>query len=172
MISQYRQFIQRVAGGLGVATLLSLTVSGMAFWSAKYTLETNDQIAQHLETIKSLGLLINGLKEAETGQQSYLLIENSTVALDRYGIGLLTVDQELRRLQKLIVNNSMQATSLQQLKLLANDRLKVLKQGIELYQKKQLKATTIVQSQEINIDRIQWLVREMEAALFTFRGKM
>jgi len=163
MISQHRKFLQRVAGGLGIATLLSLTVSGMAFWSAKHTLETNDQIAQHLEAIKSLGLLINGLKEAETGQQSYLLIENSTVALDRYGIGLLTVDQELRRLQKLIVNNSMQATSLQQLKLLANDRLKVLKQGIELYQKKQLKATTIVQSQEINIDRIQWLVREMEA---------
>ena len=37
-MSQYAKFLQRVAGGLGVAIILSLTVSSMAFWSAKQTL--------------------------------------------------------------------------------------------------------------------------------------
>ena len=162
-MSQYAKFLQRVAGGLGVATLMSLTVSGVAFWSAKQTLETNHQIAQDLAIIRSLGLIATNLKEAEIGQQSYLLDESDDGALDRYGIGLLNVDQELRRLQKLVASDSVQTANLQKLKLLANDRLKLLQQGIDLHDKKYQNVEAIVNSQKIDIDLIQWLVRIMEA---------
>ncbi|HEY9809310.1 MAG TPA: ATP-binding protein [Halomicronema sp.] len=162
-MSQDKKYLQRVAGGLGVATFLSLTVSGVAFWSAKQNLETNHQIAHHLAIIKSLELLKDNLKEAELGQQSYLLLENNKTAFDRYGIGLLSVDQELRRLEKLFAGDSPQALNLQKLKLLANARLNLLKQGIELYQKNPQNVAAIINAQKIDTDHIQWLVRKMVA---------
>lgn len=162
-MKQSTKFLQRIARGLGLAIVLSLLVNGIAFWSAQETLETNHKIAQHLEIMESLGLLVNSLKDAEVGQQSYLLIQNNNVALDRYGIALLNVDQELRRLQKLVASNLIQTASLQQLKSLIKDCLKLFKQGIESHQDNHLNIAAIISTQEINLNYIQGIVREMKA---------
>ncbi len=138
-MTQPSNFLKTIAGGLGAATFFTLTVSGVAFWSATRTLETNAQIAQHLETLNSIESLGSALKDSERMQRQYLLTGQDD-ALRIFGIKMLDVDQATRRLRVLLLNNPKEQIVAQKLETATNLRLKQLQQGIELRQSKGLNA--------------------------------
>lgn len=132
-------FLRTVASGLGAATFFALSVSGVAFWSANRTLETNRHIAQHLETLRSLKSLNSALKDTENMQRQYLLTGKQDV-FSVFALRMIDVDQEMRRLETLLQNHTSQQAQAEKLKAFTIHRLRQLQQGIQLRQSKGLDA--------------------------------
>jgi CHASE3 domain sensor protein len=142
-MKQQSNFLKTVAGSLGAATFLALSVSGIAFWSANRTLETNRQIAQHLQAINSLEELSNAFQDAEKLQRQYLLTQDKS-AFRKFGVRMIYVDQELRELQALLERDPRERADTERLEEFILRRLGELRQGMELRDTKGL---------EVAIDR-------------------
>jgi PAS domain S-box-containing protein len=160
-MKQSSNFLKTVASGLGAATFFALSVSGMAFWSANRTLETNRHIAQHLETLRSLKSLSSALKDTENMQRQYLLTGNKD-ALSVFALRMIDVDQEMRRLEILLQNHPSQQTQAEKLKAFTIIRLKQLQQGIQLRQSKGLDAA-IDQTPTRLLNEATLLMQQIEA---------
>ncbi|BAZ50044.1 multi-sensor hybrid histidine kinase [Nostoc sp. NIES-4103] len=160
-MKQSSNFLKTVAGGLAAATFFALTVSGVAFWSANRTLETNRQINQHLEILRSLKSLDSALKDTENMQRQYLLTGNKD-AFSVFGLRMIDVDQEIRRLQTLLQNNPSQQAQTEKLKAFTIRRLSQLRQGIELRQTKGLDAA-IDQTPTRLLNEATLLIQQIEA---------
>jgi signal transduction histidine kinase len=142
-MKQQSNFLKTVAGSLGAATFLALSVSGIAFWSANRTLETNRQIAQHLQAINSLEELSNAFQDAEKLQRQYLLTQDKS-AFRKFGVRMIYVDQELQELQALLERDPRERADTERLEEFILRRLGELRQGMELRDTKGL---------EVAIDR-------------------
>ncbi|WP_445636972.1 histidine kinase [Nostoc sp. DSM 114161] len=138
-MKQSSNFLKSVAGGLGATTFFALTVSGVAFWSANRTLETNRQITRHLENLRSLKSLDSAFKDAENMQRQYLLTGKKD-AVNVFGLRMIDVDREIRQLETSLQNHLNQQAHVEKLKASIFVRLKQLRQGIELRQSKGLDA--------------------------------
>lgn len=134
-----RLFFLQVAGSLAAATITSILVSSVAFWSASRTLEANRQIQEAQKFSQRLNNIVNKLKEAESGQYRYFLTEDRS-ALQAYSAALLDIDQDIQFLQEFTFKNSARH-KVKQLKDLAQQRLKQLKEGFEQRQNQGLQAT-------------------------------
>ncbi len=160
-MKQSSNFLKNVAGGLGAATFFALSVSGMAFWSANRTLETNREITQHLEILRSLKSLSSALKDAENMQRQYLLTGKKD-AFNFFGLRSIDVDGEIRQLQTSLANNPKQQVEIEKLEASIFARLKQLRQGIELRQSKGLDAA-IDQKPTPLLNQITLLIQNIEA---------
>ncbi len=132
-------FLKTVAGGLGAAILLAITVSGMSFWSANRTLEINHQIAQRLEILNNLESLIGEFKDFEIAHRRYLLTGQKD-ALVAFNIQLIDVDQAMRRLNILLKNSPSEQIYTERLEALMARNIQQLQQSVELRQTKGLDA--------------------------------
>ena len=160
-IKQSSNFLKTVGGGLGAATFFALIMSGVAFWTANRTLEINRQITQHLATLHSLKSLSSALKDTEKMQQQYLLTEKKE-ALSLFGLKMIDVDQEVRRLQTLLQNHPSQEVQAEKLTAYTIRRLRQLRQGIELRQSKGLDAA-IDQTPMRLLNEPTLLIQQIEA---------
>ncbi|MEG4501087.1 ATP-binding protein [Microcoleus sp. F10-C6] len=161
MMKQQSNFLKTVAGGLGAATFLALAVSGIAFWSANRTLETNRLIAQHLKALNSLKALTSAFQDAEKMQRQYLLTQNKN-DFSKFGIRTINVDQELRQLQTLLENDPRQQAVAKRLEEFILRRLGELRQGLELRDTKGL-AAAIDRTPPRLLDEITLLTQQIEA---------
>jgi signal transduction histidine kinase/DNA-binding NarL/FixJ family response regulator len=138
-MQKFRLFFLQVAGSLTAATVISLLVSSVAFWSASRTLEANRQIQEAQKFSQRLNSIVTKLKEAESGQYRYFLTEDES-ALQAYSSALLDIDWDIQFLQEFTPKNS-DRHQVKQLQDLIRQRLKQLKEGFELRQKQGLQAT-------------------------------
>ena len=159
-MNQQSTFLRTVAGGLGTATFLALTVSGIAFWSANRTLEANRQIAEDLTALNALSSVSSALRDTKRLQQQYLLTGKDD-ALAAFGVRMIDVDQEMRRLQILLQLNSSEQ-EVARLEAFTIQRLRQLQQGIELRQTQGVEAA-IDQSPTQLLDEATLLMQQIEA---------
>ncbi|MDY6784281.1 MAG: PAS domain S-box protein [Cyanobacteriota bacterium] len=143
MNKRSNSFLKTVAGSLGAATVLTLIVSAVSFWSALQTIEADRQTARELGILNNLESLKSSLKDTERLQQYYLLTGREDV-FKSFNIKALSVEREMQKLQAIIDRNSQTETSAKQLEAFIDRRLQKLRQGIELRQ---------TQGQESAIDR-------------------
>ncbi|WP_167315709.1 ATP-binding protein [Nostoc punctiforme] len=160
-MTQSASFLKTVATSLGTATFFALAISGVAFWSANQTLETNRQIAQHLETLNRLESLRSALKDTEKMQRQYLLTGKED-ALIVFGLKMIDVDQQMRRLQPLLRNKDSEQAYAQKLEELTIFRLKQLRQGIELRQSRGIDAAIDHAPMRL-LDETTLLMQQIEA---------
>ncbi len=160
-MTQPSNFLKTIAGGLGAATFFTLAVSGVAFWSANRTLETNATIAQHLATLNSIESLSSAVKDSERMQRQYLLTGREDT-LRVFGIKMLDVDHAIRRLQPLIKNNQREQVVAQKLEATVNLRLKRLQRGIELRQSEGLNVAIDYTPTRL-LDEISLLMQQLKA---------
>ncbi|MEG5066110.1 ATP-binding protein [Microcoleus sp. B3-A4] len=161
MIKQPSNFLKIVAGSLGATTFLALAVSGIAFWSANRTLETNRQIAQHLKALNCLEALTSAFQDAEKMQRQYLLAPNKN-DFRKFGLRTIDVDQELRQLQSLLENDPRQQAATKRLEEFILGRLGELRQGVELRDTKGL-AAAIDRTPPRLLDEMTLLTQQIKA---------
>jgi signal transduction histidine kinase len=160
-----RQFFLRVATGLGTATLLSLSVSGFAFWSIMLTLASNRSVQEKVETIDLIGNITDRLTEAENGERGYVLTGENKY-LDSYTTALLNLDHIFDLLRRLLVNEPDKKSQLERLQTLADKQITQTNQIIKLRRNQGLEAAmlAIKRHQEITLtDQIRQLANNLDA---------
>ena len=88
-------------------------------------------MAQTYDVIDQLSELTSILKDAETGQRGYLLTGNDTY-LEPYRLADASIDNVIKQLRDLTVDNPVQARRLEQALPLIQSKMAELKQTIEL----------------------------------------
>ncbi|MGL5062170.1 MAG: ATP-binding protein [Microcoleus sp.] len=160
-----RIFFLQVAGSLGAATILSLTVGSLAFWSNDRTHQANLQVHATQEFSQRLNNIIGQLKDAENGQRRYLLLLDS-VALQPYTSALFGIDRDIDFLQQASANSAEKRNRVDNLQELVQKRLNLLREGIEVRDRKGLEAAiTKVRQNKGNevMNQIEEEIRELNA---------
>ncbi|MDF0553653.1 CHASE3 domain-containing protein [Kamptonema sp. UHCC 0994] len=160
------QFLFRVATGLGTATLLSISVSGLAFLSVLRTLEANRSVQEKVETIDRIGQVLDNVRDAENGQRGYILTgENSYI--DSYTSARLDLDQCFQLLRRLLADQPEKKRQLDYLQPLVQSYLNQLNQIIKLRRNQGLNVALleIKRNQDAKklTDRIRVVVSNMDA---------
>ncbi|BAY13449.1 ATP-binding protein [Calothrix sp. NIES-2098] len=160
-MKQESNFLRTITGSLAITTFVALTVSGIAFWSANRTLEINQQMAEDLETLNAVESVSSALKDTENLQRQYLLT-GSQQTFRAFGIRMIDVDQQMRRLQSLLDKASGEQVAGDRLETFTIQRLRQLRQGIELKQTKGLDAA-IDRSPTQLLDEATLLIQQIKA---------
>lgn len=119
---------------LGFAiSMMSLFIVGLTGYRTTQNLvETADWVAHTHEVKTLIESVVSQLKDSETGQRGYLLTGNPSY-LEPYESGKSLIDTNLSRLRYLTVDNPMQQVRIGQIMMLANEKLKELKETVDLY---------------------------------------
>lgn len=152
------QFLFRVATGLGTATVLSISVSRLAFGSFILTLEANRNVQEKVEMIDRVKQLFNNLKEAENGQHGYLLTGENRY-LDTYTSALLDFEQNFNLLQKILVDEPDKKKQLERLKPVVESRLEQMNKIIKLRRNQGLEAALLEIKRNQDTQKLTDLIR-------------
>ncbi|MBD1922811.1 PAS domain S-box protein [Microcoleus sp. FACHB-831] len=159
-----RLFFLKVAGGLGLATVLLVGVAAIAYRSINRLVETNERSKDTFTIIKQLDTVLSYVKDAETGQRGYILTENEDY-LEPYRAGAGVVKEQVRILRELTANNTNQQRKIHKLEFLIGSKLAELQHTIELRKNNGIAAAiSIVKTNQGKkvMDDIRRLVYELE----------
>jgi signal transduction histidine kinase len=159
------KFLRRIAAGLGTATLMSVAVSGFAFWSFTRTLEANRKVQSEVALLNHLRNIVDLVRTSESGQRGYVLTANDSY-LDSYIDAYLSTDREFAELRRLLADQPDSQRQLKSLQSLVDNRLSQMKEVINLRRTQGLDAA--VQAIDRNESdqashRITRLVNDMSA---------
>jgi diguanylate cyclase (GGDEF)-like protein/PAS domain S-box-containing protein len=118
--------------GFAISMMSLFTVGLTGYRTTQNLIETADWVAHTHEVKTLIESVVSELKDSETGQRGYLLTGNPSY-LEPYESGKSLIDTNLSRLRYLTVDNSMQQERIGQITMLANEKLKELKETIDLY---------------------------------------
>ncbi|MGV0027810.1 EAL domain-containing protein [Phormidesmis priestleyi] len=153
---------KKVATGFGVVLCLLGTVSGVSVWSASQLNCSLNQVAQTSRVVESLQRLTSSLKDAETGQRSYLLTSNPDYLI-LYHKGAKAAKQELHTLHQQTLGNLEQRQRLTPLKPIVDAKLAKLDATIQLRRSRGLAAALKrVQTNKVSMERIWSLLQKIE----------
>lgn len=161
---------------LGFAiSLMSLSIAGLTgYRTTQNLIETADWVA-HTHKVKTLiESVVSQLKDAETGQRGYLLTGNPTY-LEPYESGASAISTILARVKNLTIDNPMQQERIGQITMLTNEKLKELKETIDLYKagnRTEAHEILMADSGKQMMDDIRSIIHDMkseEAQLLTVR---
>ncbi|GAB1539311.1 hypothetical protein NUACC21_19770 [Scytonema sp. NUACC21] len=124
-----------LAGGFGFASAILIFIGIFSYQATQVFVETNRQVIKTQEKINNLEKLLSAMKDAETGQRSYLLT-GEEVYLKPYKAALVNVDAEIEEFKSFIVDNPQQQKQLKALETLIFAKLAELKQTVSLRQQK------------------------------------
>ncbi|WP_017715516.1 PAS domain S-box protein [Kamptonema formosum] len=99
-----RLFFQKIAGGLGLATASLIFMVGVSYRSITQLVQTNAAVEDTFTALKQLDDVLSQIKEAETGQLSYI-ITGDEAYLEAGRAAPEAVSQKLKRLKELTANN-------------------------------------------------------------------
>lgn len=158
-----RQFFKKVAGGFGLALAILILIGVVSYQNTRILITTSNQVKKTQEQITSLEDLLSLIKDAETGQQSYILTGEER---DRkaYEIAVVEVDRKIKELRNLKLDQPRQQ-QFDILKLLILAKLSELKQTVELRQSKGFSAALQIllkNKSENRMDIIHELIYEMQ----------
>ncbi|WP_231867038.1 ATP-binding protein [Anabaena sp. 4-3] len=123
-----------IVGGFGLTMLLMALI---CFASLKNTDEIKqgaNRVQQTYQTLNTLTNFYGAMTAAESARRGYIFL-GSNQDLQRYKIAISNMEDELKLLQQQIHSNFIQEQRLLRLNLLVNQRLSLLEQSIELYQR-------------------------------------
>ena len=147
-----------------VGLVIIAAIGATAYVSTQRLIEENRWVAHTYEVKEGLAHVMSVLKDAETGQRGFLLIDKERY-LEPYNTAAVEVHQDIDKLVNLTSDNAAQQESLKQVRKLADSKLAELRETIELRRKSGLEsALTVVRSDRGKqiMDELRGVVAEME----------
>ena len=159
-----KQFFKRIVAGFSLASAILVLIGVVSDQNTRvYT--NNGSIGKNTsKKINSLEELLSQIKDAETGQNGYILT-GKQIYLKPYQTALANVDQEIAKLKSLTTDQPNQRQQFTTLESLITAKLTQLKQTIDLRQNKGLEAAlqVVVRNNQQNLmDDIRKVINEME----------
>jgi PAS domain S-box-containing protein len=164
-----QHFFTKVALGFGLAAVVLSSLGAIAYQNYSEFLHYKRAEEQSEEVLLTLNKILDQIKDAEIGQQAYIISGEAT-DLAPYNTGIQTVKQQLEILHKQtpVVDTVPQPNSqVDALTNLMNQRLTQLKRAIALRQTQGMKAATIQavkDSRNSVMPEIQRLIGEIQAS--------
>ncbi|MEH2281728.1 MAG: GAF domain-containing protein [Nostoc sp.] len=159
-----KQFFKKIAAGFGLSSVILVLIGVVSYQNT--TVLTNDRsiIKNTYNKLDSLEELLSQIKDAETGQSSYIFT-GEKLYLKPYQTALSNVDQEIAKLKSLTTDQPNQQKHIATLEFLIAAKLTELKQTIDLRQNKGLEAAlqVLLRNEQQNLmDDIRKTINEME----------
>jgi methyl-accepting chemotaxis protein len=152
----------KIGGGFGMA-LVILVIVGIVTYLSTTGLIRNADLVNHTHVVLSnLEDVTSALKDAETSQRGYLITGENDY-LELYNAALKGIDQDVKELRKLTLDNAAQQRRLDLLEPLIADKLSKLREAINLRTTKSLEAALpVVAKGKKDMDAIRKVVAELE----------
>jgi len=157
--------IKTFAGFVG-AILAVVAICLFSYRSLEDRSEAARRVNQTIEALGRLEGLLSILKDAETGQRGYLVTGNDAY-LEPYNSALLALPRELDRARVSVLNDPAQQQRLATAKTLIDEKLKELRQTVEMARAGQRDSAIARVKQNVGRDlmnQFRAVVAEMEAA--------
>jgi methyl-accepting chemotaxis protein len=155
---------KKIGSGFGLA-LIALTIVGAVSYDSTSKLIDSAEWVRHTHEVRNgLDELLSGMKDAETGQRGYVITGEARY-LEPYQGASESVNQKLKHLRELTVDNPIQQQRLTAIEPLINSKFAVLQETIDLRRTKGFEAAqqVVVTDRGKNaMDAIRKLVAEMQ----------
>ncbi|MEH2434200.1 MAG: GAF domain-containing protein [Nostoc sp.] len=159
-----KQFFKKIAAGFGLASAILVLIGVVSYQNTRVSTNNRSPIKNTYKKISSLEKLQYQIKDAETGQSSYIFT-GKQIYLKPYQAALANVDQEIANLKSLTADQPNQQKQIARLEFLITAKFTELKQTIDLRQNKGLEAAlqVLVRNDQQNLmDDIRKAINEME----------
>ncbi|MEH1831562.1 MAG: GAF domain-containing protein [Nostoc sp.] len=159
-----KQFFKKIVAGFGLASAILVLIGVVSDQNTRVSINNSILVKNTYKKINSLEELQSQIKDAETGQRSYILT-GKQIYLKPYQAALANVDQEIANLKNLTADQPNQQKQIATLESLITAKLTELKLTIDLRQNKGLEAAlqVLLKNHEQNlIDDIRKMINEME----------
>lgn len=148
--------------GFGLSLFLLIISSVASFFSIKNLMDSAALVDHTNQVIMGLENTISYMKDGETGQRGYLLTGNDEF-LDPYRGALDSAIAGIQQVKQLTVDNSLQQTSIEQLRLLVMRRQALLQRSVEAKKNGRMISYDTLQSGRMIMDDARNIVKVMEA---------
>ena len=108
--------------GFGLAVVVFVFVGAISFWSTKQLVSASEWRKHTYEVLRNLDDLLSSLTDVETGERGYALTGEETY-LEPYQHGSERVDQCLKEVRRLTLDNPKQQRRIQTLEPIVKSRL-------------------------------------------------
>jgi methyl-accepting chemotaxis protein len=125
----------RLAMGFGLAVVMLVAIGTISYRSTTKLTETADWVTHTHKVLEDLGLLMQAVTDAETGQRGYLITADESF-LGPYNTGSRAVEQYVNDVRELTRDNPRQQERINSLESLAQKRLASLKEVLDLQKDK------------------------------------
>jgi PAS domain S-box-containing protein len=156
----------KIVAGFAAGLVIILAIGASAYLSTQRLLEANRWVTHTHEVIEGLQHALSMLKDAETGQRGFVLTGEERY-LEPYNAAAGQVQHDIDALVGLTRDNPAQQESLQQVQKLADAKLAVLRETIQLRRKSGLAAALPV----ILTDRGEKIMEELRGVLAEMKGR-
>ncbi|WP_375494716.1 GAF domain-containing protein [uncultured Nostoc sp.] len=158
-----KQFFKKIAAGLAFASAMVVLMGVVSYQNTRVSTNNRSLIKKTYKKINSLEKLLSQIKDAETGQSSYIFT-GEQIYLKPYQTALANVDQEIANLKDLTADQPNQQKQIATLEFLITAKLAELKQTIDLRQSQGLETALLVlqkNNQQNLMDDIRKAIDEM-----------
>ncbi|MEH1920643.1 GAF domain-containing protein [Nostoc sp.] len=158
-----KQFFKKIAAGLALASAMVVMIGVVSYQNTRVSTNNRSLIKKTYTKINSLEKLLSQIKDAETGQSSYIFT-GQQIYLKPYQTALANVDREIANLKDLTADQPNQQKQIATLEFLITAKLAELKQTINLRQNKGLETALLVlqkNNQQNLMDDIRKAINEM-----------
>ncbi|MEH1830465.1 MAG: GAF domain-containing protein [Nostoc sp.] len=158
-----KEFFKKIAAGLALASAMVVMIGVVSYQNTRVSTNNRSLIKKTYKKINSLEKLLSQIKDAETGQSSYLFTGQQTY-LKPYQTALANVEREISNLKDLTADRPNQQKQIATLEFLITAKLAELKQTIDLRQNKGLETALLVlqkNNQQNLMDDIRKAIDEM-----------
>ena len=155
---------KKIGSGFGFALLALITVGAVSYDSTIKLVDSAEWVRHTHEAIHGLDEVLLGMKDAETGQRGYVITGEARY-LEPYQGARAVVDQKLKSLQELTVDNPIQQQRLAVMVPLVNSKFAELQETIDLRRTKGFgpaEQVVAADSGKNAMDSIRKLVGEMQ----------
>lgn len=135
----HRKFVGKIAGGLGVATVILAGIVSVSYQSLNQLIKNNSSVEATFGIIKQLDDVLSKMKDAETGQRGYIITGDKSY-LEPYIQATQVVRKEVITLKQLSANNPSQYHKIAQIESLIELKLAELETTINLRREKGFEA--------------------------------
>jgi PAS domain S-box-containing protein len=129
----------QIITGIGVALALLIVNATISYCNILKLVENERSVSHTHQVLTELEATLSALKDAETGQRSYLLT-GETRYLEPYKSATSGLIEKLDKLQKLTADNNRQQQRVRSLKIAIDSKLAELQETIEIRRQKNLEA--------------------------------
>ena len=121
----------KIGGGFVLALAALVVIGWVSYRSTTGLIDAADQVTHTHKVLENLEQLLSLLKDAETGQRGYLITGEDRY-LEPYNAALGQINQTLKQIRDLTVDNPNQQQRINTLEPLAQEKLAELKETIDL----------------------------------------
>jgi len=159
-----KQFFKKIVAGFGLASVILVVIGVVSYENIRGSTNNRSIVKNTYKKIQSLDEVVSQIKDAETGQSSYIL-SGEKIYLKPYQSAVANVNREIVKLKSLTADQPNQQKQIAKLESLITAKFTELKQTIDLRENKGLDAAlqVLVRNDKENLmDDIRKVINEME----------